>query len=43
MRTCIILDDYQGAALGFADWDRIAAGSVSSIRDDLLNQDAVAA
>ena len=43
MRTCIILDEYRGAALCLGDWDRLAAGSVSSVRDDLLNEDAVTA
>ncbi len=43
MTNCLILDDYQGAALGFADWGRLSGRvAVSSIteyiaaRDDLV-------
>ncbi len=44
MKTCIILDDYQDAALGFADWGRLAGQvAVSSVRDVLADEDAVAA
>ncbi len=42
MRTCLILDDYQNAALGLADWaslsDRIA---VSSITDHVADRNAL--
>ncbi len=44
MKTCVILDDYQDAALGFADWGRLAGEvAVSSVRDVLPDEDAVAA
>ena len=44
MKTCIILDDYQDAALGFADWGRLAGQvAVSGVRDYLPDEDAVAA
>ncbi len=44
MKTCIILDDYQGAALGQADWARLAGQvAVSSVRDHLPDEDALAA
>ncbi|QUT05728.1 D-2-hydroxyacid dehydrogenase family protein [Sphingobium phenoxybenzoativorans] len=42
MKTCVVLDDYQDAALQSADWSRIADRvSVSTVREFLANEDAV--
>ena len=44
MRTCLILDDYQQAALALADWSRIADRvAVSAIPDHIADQDALVA
>lgn len=42
MKTCVILDDYQDAALRAADWGRIADRvAVSAVHDYLPDEDAV--
>lgn len=44
MRTCLILDDYQQAALALADWSRIADRvAVSAIPDHIADHDALVA
>ena len=44
MRTCLILDDYQQAALALADWSRIADRvAVAAIPDHIADQDALVA
>ncbi|WP_200905656.1 D-2-hydroxyacid dehydrogenase family protein [Methylobacterium sp. ARG-1] len=44
MQTCLILDDYQEAALGLADWARLSDRvAVSSITDHVADQDALVA
>ncbi len=44
MHTCLILDDYQNAALGLADWDRLSgAVAVSTITDHIPDRDALVA
>lgn len=37
-----ILDDYQGVALGLADWGRLAGSEVTAFRDHIADQDALA-
>lgn len=42
MRTCLILDDYQNAALGLADWDRLADRiAVSALTEYIADRDAL--
>lgn len=42
MRTCLILDDYQDAALGLADWARLAdCVAVSTITGHIADRDAL--
>ncbi|CAM2755990.1 MULTISPECIES: D-2-hydroxyacid dehydrogenase family protein [Methylobacterium] len=42
MRTCLILDDYQDAALGLADWARLADRvAVSTITDHIADRGAL--
>lgn len=42
MRTCLILDDYQDAALGLADWARLADRvAVSTITGHIADRDAL--
>jgi phosphoglycerate dehydrogenase-like enzyme len=42
MKTCLILDDYQDAALGFADWGRLADRvAVSTVADFIADRDAL--
>lgn len=44
MQTCLILDDYQDAALGLADWARLSDRvAVSSMTDHVADQDALVA
>ena len=44
MTTCLILDDYQNAALGFADWGRLAGRvSVSAVHDYIGDREALVA
>ena len=44
MRTCLILDDYQQAALALADWDRLSDRvAVASIAEHIPDQDALVA
>ncbi|SFL60190.1 D-2-hydroxyacid dehydrogenase family protein [Methylobacterium pseudosasicola] len=42
MQTCLILDDYQNAALGLADWARLSDRlAVSNITDHIADRDAL--
>ena len=42
MQTCLILDDYQNAALGLADWARLSDRvAVSTITDRIADRDAL--
>ncbi|WP_201025747.1 D-2-hydroxyacid dehydrogenase family protein [Methylobacterium sp. GXS13] len=42
MQTCLILDDYQNAALGLADWARLSDRvAVSTIIDHIADRDAL--
>ncbi|MCJ2091927.1 D-2-hydroxyacid dehydrogenase family protein [Methylobacterium sp. J-072] len=42
MQTCLILDDYQDAALGLADWARLADRvAVSTITDHIADREAL--
>ncbi|SDN17681.1 Phosphoglycerate dehydrogenase [Methylobacterium phyllostachyos] len=42
MRTCLILDDYQRAALALADWDRLSDRvAVASIAEHIADRDAL--
>ena len=44
MRSCIILDDYQNAASGLADWGRLSdRASVSTISDHIADPDDLVA
>jgi len=44
MRTCLILDDYQQAALALADWDRLSGRvAVSALPDHVADRDALVA
>ncbi|MDP4024830.1 D-2-hydroxyacid dehydrogenase family protein [Methylobacterium sp. NEAU 140] len=44
MLTCLILDDYQNAALGFADWSRLADRvAVSVLRERIADRDDLVA
>lgn len=44
MKTCIILDDYQDAALGLAEWSRIADRvAVSTITDSIADPETLVA
>ena len=44
MQTCIILDDYQDAALGLADWDRLSGRvAVSSLTEHVAESDDLVA
>ncbi|MHB2205965.1 D-2-hydroxyacid dehydrogenase family protein [Methylobacterium sp. CM6257] len=44
MRTCLILDDYQQAALALADWERLAGRvAVSAISQHIPDRDALVA
>lgn len=42
MKTCLILDDYQNAALGFADWGRLADRiAVNTVTEHISAHDAL--
>jgi len=44
MRTCLILDDYQQAALALADWDRLADHvAVASVAEHIPDREALVA
>jgi phosphoglycerate dehydrogenase-like enzyme len=44
VQTCLILDDYQGAARGLADWGRLSGQiAVSSVTDHTADRDALVA
>lgn len=44
MRTCLILDDYQQAALALADWDRLSGRvAVSALSEHVADRDALVA
>jgi len=44
MRTCLILDDYQQAALALADWDRLADHvAVASVGEHIPDREALVA
>ncbi|MCJ2015622.1 D-2-hydroxyacid dehydrogenase family protein [Methylobacterium sp. J-076] len=44
MKTCLILDDYQNAALGLAGWDRLADRvAVSTVTEHIADRDALVA
>ena len=44
MQTCLILDDYQNAALGLADWARLSDRvTVSALNDHIADPDALVA
>ena len=43
MKRCAIIDDYQGCALGMADWDALAADvEVEAFRDHVSDEDELA-
>ncbi|WP_099516153.1 D-2-hydroxyacid dehydrogenase family protein [Microvirga ossetica] len=43
MRKCVILDDYQGVALNYADWNAIADRvAVTSLREHIADEDDLA-
>jgi phosphoglycerate dehydrogenase-like enzyme len=42
MKKCVILDDYQGVASRYADWDAIAGRvAVTSLREHIMDEDAL--
>lgn len=41
MPTCLILDDYQNAALGLAEWGRLDGVNVSSIKEYIGDREAL--
>ncbi|MDN4171660.1 D-2-hydroxyacid dehydrogenase family protein [Nocardioides sp. SOB77] len=42
-RRCVVLDDYQGVALEYAAWSRLAGVETSAVREHLGGDDLVAA
>ncbi len=38
---CVVLDDYQGVAMSYADWGRLRRCRVETVREPLADDDAV--
>jgi hypothetical protein len=41
MKKCVIVDDYQGVALVYGDWNALAdRGAVTRLREHIADEDA---
>lgn len=42
MKKCVIVDDYQGVALMYGDWNALAdRGAVTRLREHIADEDAI--